>query len=180
MPIRIKCPKCQTILGVKETLAGKKANCPKCRHLLTIPVPKPAAAEDVEALALSAFADEPPKVAPVSTQFIEFECPWCAEPVKMPAELSGKQAPCPNPECKRIIKVPLLKEDKPKDWRTLDPRGPSGAVRKDDNVPEGAWGTAQKTRVSGEALLEADAIPVKKEPVPVRTWIRRGILAGVA
>src|SRR5437660_1272358 len=85
MPIRIKCPKCQTILGVKETLAGKKANCPKCRHLLTIPVPKTGAvrAEDVEALALSAFADEPPKVAPVSTKFIEFECPWCAEAVKM-------------------------------------------------------------------------------------------------
>src|SRR5438874_5321734 len=164
MPIRIKCPKCQTILGVKETLAGKKANCPKCRHLLTIPVPKPVAAapraEDVEALALSAFADEPPKQAPVVTKFIEFECPWCAEPVKVSAELAGKQAPCPNPECKRIVKVPLLKEDKPKDWRQVSQRGPTGAVRKDENEPEGAWGTAQKTRVGVDALLEADAIPV--------------------
>ena len=68
MPIRIKCPKCQTILGVKETLAGKKANCPKCRYLLTIPVPKAKAnntagptAEDAEALALGAFAEEAPQ-----------------------------------------------------------------------------------------------------------------------
>ena len=178
MPIRIKCPKCQTVLGVKETLAGKKANCPKCRHLLTIPVPKPKA-EDVEALALSAFADEPPKAAPVAAKFIEFECPWCSEPVKMSAELAGKQAPCPNPECKRIVKVPLLKEDKPKDWRQVNPRGPGGALRKDDNEPTGAWGTAQATRVGTEALLEADAIPVKKEPVPVRVWVRRGVFAGV-
>src|SRR5580704_13233721 len=186
MPIRIKCPKCQTILGVKESLAGKKANCPKCRYMLTIPMPKTAPAapaykpEDAEALALSAFAEETPKVAPVSTKTIEFECPFCAEMVKLSADLSGKQAPCPNPECKRIIKVPLLKADKPKDWREMDKRGPTGALRKDKDEPEGTWGTAQKSRVSQEALLEADAIPIRKGPVPTATKIRRGILSGVA
>lgn len=187
MPIRIKCPSCQTILGVKEALAGKKANCPKCRFVLTIPRLKAAAAPaappaapppvDADALAASAFADEPAPVAkPVSTQTISFECPFCAETVKVSAELSGKQTPCTNPECKRIIKVPLLKEEKPKDWRQASPRGPTGALRKNENEPEGAWSTAQKTRVSTEALLEADAIPAKKEPVTLRTWLRRGAL----
>jgi hypothetical protein len=185
MPIRIKCPNCQTVLGVKDTLAGKKANCPKCRHLLTIPAPKAAAAaqavasaEDAEALALSAFADEAPKPVPVSTKTIEFECPWCMEMVKVSADLAGKQTPCPNSECKRIVKVPLLKEDKPKDWRDMAPRGPSGAMRKDDE-PEGTWTTAQKSRVSTEALEEAGALPVKKEPVSIRTWVKRGVLAAV-
>src|SRR5438128_7296339 len=84
MPIRIKCPKCQTVLGVKESLAGRKANCPKCKFLLTIPKPKavPAKAQagandkalaDAEALAASAFADEPVQAA-APQQHIEFEC----------------------------------------------------------------------------------------------------------
>jgi hypothetical protein len=153
--------------------------------MLTIPAPKAAAApaaprsEDVEALASSAFADEPPREAPVSTKTIEFECPFCAETVKISADLAGKQAPCPNPECKRIIKVPQLKEDKPRDWRQMNPRGPSGALRKDPNEPEGTWSTAQKTRVSQEALLEADAIPVKKQPMTVRSWIRLATTASI-
>jgi hypothetical protein len=188
MPIRIKCPSCQTILGVKESLAGKRANCPRCRFLLTIPMPKASAlapavptAEEAEALAASAFADEPAAAAkPESTQQIEFECPFCMEMIKVSADLAGKQTPCPNPECKRIIKVPLLKENKPKDWRQAERRGPSGAMQKNEEEPEGAWSTAQKTRVSMDSLIEADAVPVKKEPVTVRTWIRRGMLAVVA
>jgi hypothetical protein len=188
MPIRIKCPSCQTILGVKETLAGKKAKCPKCQFMLTIPMPKAAAAapavsvEDAEALAASAFADEPaPAAPPPSTQVIEFECPFCMEMVKVSGDLAGKQTPCPNPECKRIVKVPLPKEDgKPKDWRQVSKRGPSGALKKNEDEPEGAWTTAQKTRVSTEALEEAGALPVKKEPVSAAQWLRRGVLAFVA
>jgi hypothetical protein len=52
-------------------------------------------------------------------------------------------------------------------------------VRQDENQPEGAWSSAQKTRVSQDALLEADAIPIEKEPVTVGVWIRRGIIAAV-
>jgi tetratricopeptide (TPR) repeat protein len=185
MPIRIKCPKCQTILGVKESLAGKKANCPKCRYMLTIPAPTgapvappPPKLEDAEAMALSTFAEEAPKTASAPTQFVEFECPFCAETVKISADHAGKQAPCTNPECKRIIKVPLLKADKPKDWRQMDKRGPSMAVNRDGNEPEGSWSTAQKSRVSQEALLEADAIPVRKEPMTTAAKIRLGVIAG--
>jgi hypothetical protein len=181
MPIRIKCPKCQTVLGVKESLAGKKAHCPKCRYLLAIPAPKVAAAgpaPDAEALAASLFADEPAPVKPAVTQFIEFECPFCIEMVKVNADMAGKQVPCPNPECKRIVKVPLLKEDKPKDWRQVNPRGPSLA-KKDNDQLEGAWSTAETTRVSTEALDEAGALPVKKVPIKVSTWIKLGVGAFV-
>ena len=197
MPIRIKCPKCQTILGVKDSLAGKKASCPKCRCMLTIPAgkapavkaPAPAAPapngpsqEDLDDLAHSAFADEPVKPAPVLTQ-MSFECPWCMEMVSVSTELAGKQTPCPNQECKRIVKVPLLKEDKPKDWRQVDPRSAAAAgLLKGDgttDTAEGAWSSSQKTRVSTDSLLEANAIVVKKKPLTAGQWIKRGV-AGVA
>src|SRR5579862_9596495 len=185
MPIRIKCTKCQTILGVKDSLAGKKVNCPKCRFVLSVPAPKPAAPaaatprpEDVEALALSTLAEEAPK--PAVVQMVEFECPFCAEMVKLSAELAGKQTPCPNPECKRIVKVPLLKSDKPKDWRQTDPRAAMAGLLKDGAEPDSAWSSAQKMRVSTEALVEAKALPIKKAPVTTATWVRRGVLATVA
>ena len=106
-----------------------------------------------------------------------FECPWCMETVEVSVELAGKQTPCPNPECKHIVKVPLLKEEKKKDWRQVDPRlaAAAGLLKgTDKEEPEGDWSTSQKTRVSTEALLEADAIPVKKQPVTRAQWVRRG------
>ena len=104
------------------------------------------------------------------------------EMVKVSADLSGKQTPCPNAECKRIVKVPLLKADKPKDWRAVDPRAPIAALMKDGTQapPDNAWSTSQKTRVSTDALIEADAIPIQKIPLTRRDWIRRGILAALA
>src|SRR2546427_601000 len=34
MPIRFKCPHCQKTLGVKDHLAGRKANCPVCKQAM--------------------------------------------------------------------------------------------------------------------------------------------------
>ena len=149
MPIRIKCPKCQAALAVKDSLAGKKVSCPKCRNSLAIPAPKVAVTKsapepdlDIEAEALKTFAEE--TVKPVAApRFVELECPFCVERVKLPADLAGKQPPCPNPECKRIIKVPALKEEKPKDWRQINTRLAGGLLKTDAVEPEGAWGTAQ-------------------------------------
>ena len=56
-----------------------------------------------------------------------FKCEWCDEEVKLPIELAGKQAQCPNPECRRIIKVPLPKVAEKKDWRKMDRQGPAAA-----------------------------------------------------
>lgn len=177
MPIRFKCPHCDKPLSVKEHLAGKKAACPACKRPITIPAPV-ATAADVEELAATAFNDAPAAAAPPpETRTISFTCPFCDETVQVSRELSGKQTPCPNMECGRIIKVPLLKEEKPRDWRKMTASGPSVAQR-GEAEPEGAWGTAtSRGRVSQESLLDADAIPVEREPTTVGQWIKRGVLA---
>src|SRR5260370_22594562 len=85
MPIKFKCPNpnCQKILNVKDHLAGKRAPCPACKQVLTIPAPVAAPARppevslpetttaattvraaDDEELAASLLADDP-RTAPV-------------------------------------------------------------------------------------------------------------------
>src|SRR4051794_4281027 len=126
MPIRFKCPSCQKALSVKDEYAGKRAACPACKKPMQIPAP--VKHEDAEALAMSAFADAPKPAAIVEKavgQPVKMECPWCMEEVEFAADTRGKQVPCP--QCTRIVKVPLLKEDKPKDWRQLGSDGlPTG------------------------------------------------------
>src|SRR5262249_59156343 len=128
MPIKFPCPHCKKTLSVKDHLAGKKATCPACKGAITIPSPsaQPAAAPaDVDELAAAAFASEPAQKAAPEPTFVEFTCYYCDEPVKVSAELAGKQTPCPS--CRKIIKLPQLVKTEPKDWRKTDPRGPSGA-----------------------------------------------------
>jgi hypothetical protein len=181
MTIRFKCPHCKKTLGVRDHLAGKRAACPVCKKPLTIPAPT-AAPADVEALAAAAFGEGAQAAAAPAKEAkpIEFTCPFCDAEVRVSAELGGKQTPCP--ECKRILKVPKPVEDKPKDWRTVDPRqGPSFARRDEPPPPEGAWAPATSRRVSQQALAEAGAVPeVAAEPVGVGTWVRRGVYAAGA
>src|SRR5207237_7884268 len=95
-----------------------------------------------EAAALEAFADEPkPPQEEAEPQFIEFKCDWCDEMVKLPVELCGKQAQCPNPECKRIVKVPMLKKAEKKDWKKMDEKSQAAAIVNQPEQLENAWGT---------------------------------------
>jgi hypothetical protein len=187
MAIKFTCPNCRYPLKVKDELAGKRARCPKCKHVIQLPAVTPAAApprdgqpaptEDLEALAAAALAEEQKPAEPVEQKFIDFTCAFCDEPVQAPAELAGKQMPCPH--CRKIVKVPVPEKKGPKDWRTVDQRLPSGA-RRDEEVLEGAWGSTTSTsRVSTQALVEAEAIPAVKEKLTTRDWIRRGVLAAV-
>jgi hypothetical protein len=182
MPIRFTCPSCKKTLSVKDHLAGKKANCPACKNPLTIPAaakkntPQPEA--HVEDIAAAALIDAPSAPAPKveDTRTVDFTCPQCDEPLKLPADLQGKQAPCPH--CRRIIKVPLLVKRDPTDWRKADPRVPSGARRDTEPAPEGAWGSTAMSAVSRQALLEA--APEPREPWTLRQKLTRGgILLGV-
>jgi hypothetical protein len=178
MSIKFKCPHCKKPLSVKDQLAGKRAKCPACDKVLTIPalVSMPA---DIEALAAAALADEPAAAPAAPTRTIDFTCMYCDEPVKVGADLAGKQTPCPH--CKHILKVPQPdKKDAPVDWRKADSR-PLGA-RRDEVEPVGAWGSGSSARtVSREALEEAAAIPAVREPVTTKQWVLRGLLAaGVA
>jgi hypothetical protein len=181
MAIKFPCPNCGKMLSVKEQLAGKRGACSGCKKVITIPYPvSDAHHHDVEAMAREAFADEPaPKPAPIAeTKFIEFTCPMCAEPVKVSAELEGKQSPCP--ECRRIIKVPLLVKNEPKDWRTIKKGGPSGAKQTQEAAPEGAWGSTAVAGVSRETLLETGAIAEEEDPDDKRRRMMRFTLAGIA
>jgi hypothetical protein len=182
MAIKFSCPHCRKALSVKDHLAGKKAQCPACKKPITIPaggrapLSRPA---DLEALAAAALAEEPKAPAPVVEQAtIEFKCYYCDEQIRVGADLAGKQTPCP--ECRRIIKVPLLQKNQPKDWRTVDTRLPAGARRDVGPVPEGAWDTAS-VGVSRQALVEAQAIPQTRRRLTAAQWIKRGtaVAAGV-
>ena len=176
MAIKFTCPHCRKPLRVKDHLAGKKAQCPGCRKPLTVPAAAPLSKPvDLEALAAAAFSDEPKAPAPAEQASIEFKCYYCDEQVRVRADLAGKQTPCP--ECRRIIKVPLLEKNQPKDWRKMDGRLPAG-VRSDVPVPEGAWDTTS-VGVSRQALVEAQAIPQQRRRLTVGQWLKRGT-AGAA
>ena len=174
MALRFKCPHCKKPLSVKEHLAGKKAACPVCKKVLKIPVPQSTPA-DMEAFAASALVDpatEASQKQQEAAQTIDFSCPFCDAELHLPLAEGGKQTPCP--ECSHIIKVPLPKIDKTKDWRNVQRVGPSGAKENQQQQLEGAWGsTTDKARVSREALIEAEAILVEEAPVGAMGWIRR-------
>src|SRR6516225_10233245 len=152
MPIKFACPHCKRGLSVKDHLAGKRAACPACKKALTIPKgsstthaplrdrPAPAAPaapqEDAEKAAAEAFGDEPAAAAK-EAKTVDFNCPFCDAELKLDVELAGKRTSCP--ECRRIIKVPELAKKDPKNWRKVEPKGPIGAKKPEEEVPEGAW-----------------------------------------
>jgi hypothetical protein len=177
MTIRFKCPHCQRGLSVKDHLAGKRAACPACKQVVSIPAAvgaTPAAAADIESLAAAALADDPkPVEVPEDTRTIEFPCPYCDAPLKIGIALAGKQTPCP--ECRRIIKVPLPQKVEPKDWRKAgQSKLPLGA-RRDDLALQDPLAATAMARVSTEALLEADAIPEARERTTWGQWLWRGV-----
>jgi hypothetical protein len=187
MPIRFKCPNpvCRKPLVVKDHLGGKKAACPACKKPLTVPtlVAPPANIEDFAAAALAdapATADAGDTGGP-----IRLECPFCAEPVEFAANLAGKQAPCPNPECRRIVKVPVPAKAKATDWRQAGLSGPMGTRENVQKAVEAQQAANVRIgRVSLEALEEAGALPIEQELVTtadkVKRWIRRVAVTALA
>jgi predicted negative regulator of RcsB-dependent stress response/DNA-directed RNA polymerase subunit M/transcription elongation factor TFIIS len=189
MPIRITCPNCKRAMLVSEHLAGKKGRCKACQHPLTVPPlpnsspsmtesapanPQAVAPVDVEAEAAALLADEPKSTEPAEVKTIDFNCPYCDEPIKLSVELAGKRAPCP--ECKHIIKVPDLVKKDPKDWRKVEVRGPSGARLPDQPAPEGAWGSTTIRGVGTQALVEAGVLPKVERPRTLWQKVRWPIL----
>jgi tetratricopeptide (TPR) repeat protein len=177
MSIKFSCPHCRRTFNVKDELAGKRAQCTGCKHVISVPVPvaKPA---DMEDFAAAALADQPAAPEPTKeTMWVEFVCAFCDEKIKVSAEFAGKQAPCP--ECRRIVKVPLPEKKEPKDWRSVDQRLPAGARRDIGPAPEGTWGTGSVGHVSREALVEAKALPTKRERLSWNQRIKRGLAVAV-
>lgn len=195
MPIAFACPKCSKAYKVKDELAGKKAACTQCKHVMLVPKVSMPMATAEESLALeslatatltaderaAAAASEAEKTAAAGGP-IPFECPFCFEAVEFPIDKAGKQSPCPA--CRRIVKVPVPKNAKPKDWREVDAR-PSFARIDTAPAPEGAWGNTQGLGgiVSREALLDAAVIVDRKTlaaPKRGKLYITLAVLAVLA
>jgi hypothetical protein len=169
---------------VDERLAGKRGRCKACQQILTVPslpISGPASRDaskpdgaapaktaghansvDVEAEAAALFSDEPKPAETVDVKTIDLDCPFCDEPIKLPADLAGKRAPCPA--CKRIVKVPELVKKDPKDWRKVEARGPVVAQGTNQPELEGAWGSTSIRGVGKESLREAGVIPKEEKP----------------
>ncbi|HZZ79223.1 MAG TPA: hypothetical protein VFE62_11930 [Gemmataceae bacterium] len=154
--------------GKPETNGAPSSNGEKTNGKAPTPVEEPPA--NLEEEALAALADEAPP-APEEGQTpktIDFKCQWCDEDLKLPIELGGKQAQCPNPECKRIIKVPMPKVEEKKDWRKMDRKGPAAALINQPEALENAWGTEEASKARSDSLAQA-GIGVPEKP-------RRGVL----
>jgi hypothetical protein len=187
--IKFRCTHCKSPLSVKEHLAGKKAQCPKCHKPILIPaLPTPskvAAAPadqppmDVEALAAAALHEDAPANGKQEVSAtIDFRCELCDTELHMPREDAGKRMQCPNPECRGLIKVPSPKDGQPKALPTV------AQLTQPEKIDEAAWGThTDKGKVTKESLLEAGAIPeAPAAPVSPRVMIRRVLwtIGGVA
>ena len=182
---------------VDERMAGKKGRCKACQQPLTVPplptfnssatqtasASPPNGAEggaaapaptDVEAEAAALFSDEPAPAEPIETKTVDFNCPFCDEPIKLSADLAGKRAPCP--ECKNIIKVPELVKKDPKDWRKVEARGPSGARLPEQPELEGAWSSRSVGSVGKQSLEEAGVLPKVVQPRSLWQKIRVPVL----
>jgi hypothetical protein len=79
----------------------------------------------------------------------------------------------------------MPKDTKPKDWRTVEKKGPSAAVSSQPEKLENAWGTETNAKVSQKSLIEAGVVakPAKKK-VPlderIARWVKRGLLVAAA
>jgi hypothetical protein len=132
---------------------------------------------DVEAEAAALLADQDHAAEDAAPKTIDFNCPSCEAPLQLDIELAGKKTSCP--ECRRIIKVPELAKKDPKNWRKVEPKGPIGAKKPEEEVPEGAWGSTAARKVSTQALVEAAVIPKVKKPQTLAQKLRWPVLGGV-
>ena len=186
MAIEFNCPHCQYQYRLKDELAGKSATCKGCRQKITIPQPitvppdsklTAAELEAREAAALAALADEPAKVEQQeAAKLIPVECSYCNHKWTEPITRAGKNALCPNPECRQRIKIPEPKDEGQYDWRQTKSKAPSLAKQNQEKL-EGVQDAANAQVVSGQALKEAGADGVEYEPRPLKQKVLFAVLA---
>lgn len=179
MDIKFNCPnpECRKPFRARSEQAGKKARCPKCKQVLTIPAAGPAYHPEMEALAAAALADPVATPAPAApAKPIYFDCPNCDERIQAPAEQAGQRIPCPH--CTRIVKVPMPVKEAARDWRKADKLAAAAVLKGAQPAPEGAWGNiTSSTTASRRALEEAEAIPILEERISPTRWVARGLVA---
>lgn len=93
MPIKFSCGKCNTVLQVKDELAGKKGLCPKCKNPIQVPMPSslPSSADELSLAPSPSPASAPaaspapaPKPAPAPGQAPVAAAAHAPSPLKAP------------------------------------------------------------------------------------------------
>ena len=192
MAISFTCPHCnEAYKNLKDELIGKRVTCknPACRKIFVVTVQTPVGAVagsapfppiaslpskplDAEALAAQAFADEPKKNEVVKQQKLPVTCEFCDHKFEVNADMEGRNTPCP--ECRKLVRVPLLKKETQVDWRRSD-GGKDHLLKRDEPPPP--EGVTKTTTVSLKSLVEAGAIPkIQYEPVPPGAKIKRALI----
>jgi hypothetical protein len=173
MAIEFDCSFCGHHYKLKDELAGKSATCKQCRNKIAIPTSSQTAADApkidaaaAEAAALAALADEPVAEKPKNT-VIDVECNFCNHKWTEPITRAGKNALCPNPECRQRVKIPEPKDEGQYDWRQNRSKGPSLAKQNNEKL-EGVQDAGEAKVVSGTALKEAGADGIEYEPTPLK------------
>ncbi len=103
--IRFQCRCCEKTLGIPVEKAHKKIQCSQCNTLLRLALDlvenRPDAIPHdapLDSDLTNAATDNPPSPR------IEFECPECKKPVKVPQQHGGKKGKCPH--CQSKVNIP--------------------------------------------------------------------------
>ncbi len=203
MAIKFNCPHCLTPYNLPDSLAGKKATCKtqSCRKALVVPqpgvavgptiaelggiapdavekrddTPLPEHQEDIEAAALAALSEAPKEEKAADGQVIAVTCDYCGHQWTEPFAKAGKNVLCPDPECRKTVKVPVPKEKKADDWRDAANR-PSLAKENFEKPADVV--DAQAKVVSKEAWEKGGGAEQYLEPIPLKRKIFFGLLIG--
>ena len=114
MPIAVICLSCKNKLQAPDTLAGKKAKCPKCGTLVQVDSPLPDMDLDHHGLAghtvsstvgvdLASQAENRTVLAQPEGM-IRYTCPRCKRSLESPASFAGQKLNCPG--CSQRLQIP--------------------------------------------------------------------------
>lgn len=98
---KIRCPKCNTKIGVKANALGKTISCPACKA--AVPVP-PAEGQTQTPPEVHLAANVPPGS---DKETIKYTCPKCSGKLENPGTMGGRDDACPL--CGFVHPVPLSK-----------------------------------------------------------------------
>ncbi len=202
MAIEFNCPHCLTSYRLKDEFAGKKATCKNqnCRKVLVVPqasavpaaptiaelggiapdangkhddTPMPKNQEDIEAAALAALSESVQEAKASGDQVIAVTCDYCGRQWTEPFAKAGKNVLCPDPECRKTVKVPVPKDKKPDDWRE---GGNRPSLAKENFEKPADVVDAQAKVVSKEAWEKGGGAEQYLEPIPLKRKIFFGLL----
>jgi hypothetical protein len=189
MAIEFDCPHCRHPYRLKDEFAGKTARCKNCRNNIVVPQPITIPDDtplpiDAEAAALAALADDAvPSEKDAAKRVIDVECKFCLHKWTEPIARAGKNALCPNPECRQRIKIPEPKDDAPIDWRQKRTKLPEGAKQNFEKL-DGVVDAAADARNLSSDTIKKTLLPDEVEPRPLKekvliALVALGLVAGV-